>query len=106
MKRLALIALLAAAPMTAASAAPTKAPRRTPGLHKAGKAPGHRAASSKSKREPTKVQRFIFGEDEVRANRATGGGPLITIRKRAAHDSMIHPRINFFPELIKTAEHI
>ncbi len=81
-------------------------------LPSAGAAPGGKpsaaAASTRSeaaaRSAPPRVQRLSFGDDVVRAGRDLGGGDVITSAARAKQCSLVRPRLDFIPELIKSAE--
>lgn len=50
------------------------------------------------------VKRFDFDDDQVEAGRALPLYEVVDALKGARHESLVHPRTTFVPELIKSAE--
>lgn len=53
---------------------------------------------------PPRVQRLTFGDDVVHAGRDLGDGDVISDPPRAKHVTLVRPRVDFIPELLKSAE--
>lgn len=52
------------------------------------------------------VKRLTFGDDEIRAGRATGAGEIIGGQVRARMKRLRLVRADFIPELIRSAERV
>ena len=65
-------------------------------------APPRRAPRAQPASPP--VRRMTFGDDDVVADREDGAGAIVGGEKRVMFSRLIHIRLDFIPELVKSAE--
>jgi hypothetical protein len=69
---------------------------------------GAQAETKKKEKPPDaqKPQRYDFDDDKVEGDVQRGDDPIVESRNRARFGSLIKPRSNFIPELLRSGDQI
>jgi hypothetical protein len=62
------------------------------------------ASAAPAEGKPPRVQRLSFDDDVVNARRDLGDGDVLTEPRKPKFPSLVRPRLDFIPELVKSAD--